>query len=139
MTDEQRIKIGNLRNAGLGYKKIAELMELSENTVKTYCKRHGLGGNRAYRKKADDSGMPLCIGCGKPVKQNPGRKVKKFCSDKCRTTWWNAHLDRVKRKAIYDFECAYCKKTFTVYGNAHRKYCCHECYIFDRFGGGPCD
>ena len=32
--------------------------------------------------------------------------------------------------------CPVCKKTFTVYGNANRKYCSHECYIEDRFGGG---
>ena len=22
---------------------------------------------------------------------------------------------------------------FTAYGNSHRKYCCHECYIADRY------
>lgn len=49
--------------------------------------------------------------------------------------WWNEHLDRVDKKANYEFVCAYCKKPFTAYGNAHRKYCCHECYIEDRFGG----
>lgn len=37
-----------------------------------------------------------------------------------------------KLKAV----CPVCKKPFTVYGNANRKYCSHECYIEDRFGGG---
>lgn len=52
---------------------------------------------------------------------------KKFCSDRCRMKWWNSHLDQVQRKANYDFVCPVCKKPFTVYGNANRKYCSHEC------------
>jgi endogenous inhibitor of DNA gyrase (YacG/DUF329 family) len=70
------------------------------------------------------------------VAQNSGRKEKKFCSDKCRMTWWNRHLDKVKRKAVYEYICPHCGKPFTVYGNSHRKYCSHECYVADRFGGG---
>lgn len=64
-----------------------------------------------------------------------GRKEKRFCSDKCRNKWWNTHLDKVNRRANYDFVCAYCKKPFISYGNKNRKYCSHECYIADRFGG----
>ena len=137
MTDAQRIQIRNLRAAGLGYKKIAEQMELSENTVKTYCRRHGLGGATALQGERTDKHLCLC--CGVEVVQNPGRKAKKFCSDRCRNKWWNAHLDKVNRKAVYEYQCPYCKKTFTAYGNANRKYCSHECYIADRFGGGMDD
>ena len=133
MTDAQKIQIGHLREAGLGYKKIAEQMGLSENTVKTYCKRHGFGGNMAQQ---GETKKDVCLCCGMPVKQNPGRKQKKFCSDKCRNKWWNAHLDKVNRKAVYEYECPFCKKPFTAYGNKNRKYCSHECYIADRFGGG---
>lgn len=136
MTDAQRIEIGNLRDAGLGYKKIAEQMGLSENTVKTYCRRHGLGGNKSQGIKVVAGKKHVCLCCGVKVEQNPGRKEKKFCSDKCRNKWWNGNLDKVNKKAIYDHECAFCKKPFTAYGNANRKYCSHECYIADRFGGG---
>lgn len=134
MTDAQKKKIGNLREAGLGYKKIAEQMGISENTVKTYCRRHGFGGNRAT--KLIDRNKGTCLCCGTLVEQKPGRKEKKFCSDKCRNKWWNSHLNLVNRKAVYEYECPHCKKIFTAYGNAHRKYCSHECYIADRFGGG---
>lgn len=125
MTDEQKLQIANLRSAGLGYKKIAERMGLSENTVKTYCRRHGLGGNRA---RDDVAGMETCRYCGKKVDQKTGRKKKKFCTDKCRNEWWNSHLEQVNRKAFYRFECLTCKKEFTAYGNSKRKYCCLECY-----------
>lgn len=133
MTDAQKIQISNLRAEGFGYKRIAEQMGISENTIKTYCRRNGLGGKAATEEQADKH---VCLYCGVEVKQNPGRKEKKFCSDKCRNKWWNEHLDRVNRKAMYEYECPHCKKPFTVYGNSHRKYCSHECYIADRFGGG---
>lgn len=135
MTDAQKNQIENLRAAGLGYKKIAEQMALSENTIKTYCRRHGLGGNIAMQGKTENADNHLCLCCSVPVKQNPGRKEKKFCSDKCRNQWWNARLDKVNRKANYDFVCVYCKKPYVSYGNKNRKYCSHECYIKDRFGG----
>ena len=44
MTDEQRVQIINLREAGNGYKKIGQLLGLSENTVKSFCQRRNLGG-----------------------------------------------------------------------------------------------
>lgn len=76
-----------------------------------------------------------CECCGKEVMQKPGRKLKRFCSDKCRNAWWNQHQDQVNKKANYEYVCPCCKKTFIAYGNANRKYCSHECYIEDRFGG----
>lgn len=139
MTDAQKIQIGKLRGAGLGYKKIAEQMGLSENTVKTYCRRHGLGGNMTHLQTVVQFEKHHCLCCGTPVQQTPGRKEKKFCSDSCRNKWWNSHLDKVERKANYEFVCPHCKKPFIAYGNKNRKYCSHECYIADRFGGGTHD
>ena len=52
--------------------------------------------------------------------------------------WWNSHLHLVKRKAMYDFVCPTCGKSFSAYGNRNRKYCSHECYIEARFGGATC-
>ena len=48
MTDEQRVQIINLREAGNGYKKIGQLLGLSENTVKSFCQRRNLGGCLLY-------------------------------------------------------------------------------------------
>ncbi len=137
MTDTQKDRIRQMKAGGFGYIKIARELGLPENTVKSFCRREGLNG------KVPDKGAPVpeagigtCPCCGAKVEQNPGRKAKKFCSDKCRNKWWNSRLDQVERKAHYEFVCAYCKKPFTAYGNAGRKYCSHECYIKDRFGGG---
>ena len=35
----------------------------------------------------------------------------------------------MKRKAVYTYTCPACGKKFTVYGNSHRKFCSHACYI----------
>ena len=85
MTDEQRQQIINLRAAGNGYKKISHILGLSENTVKSFCQRRKVGGVVIQ----PDAGIAVCKNCGKPVRQNPGRKQKKFCSDHCRMKWWN--------------------------------------------------
>lgn len=134
MTDTQKKQIEEYRNDGCGYTQISNMMGISINSIKTYCKRHGLGGTLANIAPVDNS-RRHCDNCGKVVKQLPGRKLKRFCSDKCRMTWWNHHQENVNRKANYEFTCAYCGKAFTAYGNANRKYCSHECYIEDRFGG----
>ncbi|WP_236006247.1 sigma-70 region 4 domain-containing protein [Paradesulfitobacterium ferrireducens] len=44
MTDDQRQKIKMLRYQGFGYKKIADEVGLSRDSVRGYCLRNGLGG-----------------------------------------------------------------------------------------------
>ncbi len=137
MTDRQKDRIRQMRADGYGYMKIAQELGISENTVKSFCRRKGLNGAAAAdTAPSADRDKGVCPCCGAEVRQNPGRKEKKFCSDKCRNKWWNSHLDQVERKAHYEFVCACCKKPFTAYGNAGRKYCSHACYVADRFGGG---
>lgn len=133
MTDEQKIQIGKLREQGLSYSAVADKLELSLNTIKSYCKHHGYGGVMVQKQKSDEPFF--CLNCGVEVEQNPGRKRKKFCCDKCRNKWWNSHLDQVKKKANYECTCQYCGTKYISYGNKGRKYCSHDCYISDRFGG----
>lgn len=140
MTKEQKLQIAKLRAEGYGYIRIAQALGVSENTVKSFCRRNNLTNKAkvdiAKMQVRVANGVYYCKCCGVSVEQNPGRKEKKFCSDKCRMEWWNNNLDMVKRKALYEFTCPHCKKQFMVYGNSRRKYCCHECYVADRFGGG---
>ena len=127
MTDEQKRQIAKLRMEGLGCKAIAEKVGLSINSVKSYCKQHGLEAG-----KIDGS---VCENCGTPIHQVPGRKRKRFCCDKCRMEWWNSHLELVQHKTDHDYVCAHCGKEFHIYGGRPRKYCSHACYIAHRFGG----
>ena len=116
MTDEQKQQIIALRRDGAGYGRIAARLQISINTVKSFCRRHSLAASTAGA---------VCELCGKPIEQNPGRKRKRFCCDACQNKWWNAHLELVKRKAVYTYTCPACGKEFTVYGNSHRKFCSH--------------
>ena len=126
MTDNQKSQIKDLRAKGLSYAKIGQRLNLPENTVRSFYRRYCISGETKKDK--------FCLQCGKAIKIIPKRKPKKFCCDKCRVLWWNSHQTLVKRKALYDFVCAHCGTAFTAYGNKHRKYCSHACYISDRFG-----
>ena len=127
MTTYEMEQIKTMRLQGLGYMKIGQTLGISHNTVRSFCRRNGLSGDAPKN-------VTLCQHCGKPIKVIPKRKPRKFCSDACRTAWWNSHLDSVNRKAVYHFICACCGEPFTAYGNQNRKYCSHRCYIAGRFG-----
>ena len=131
MTNDQKKMIIGLNAQGLGYRKISALLLINENTVKSFLRKHAQASEQPKPVHEKDH---KCLYCGISVPQNPGRKEKKFCSDACRNKWWNDHQDMVKRRAIYQFTCSSCGKNFYAYGNAHRKYCCHACYIKARFG-----
>ncbi len=137
MTIDQLNMVDSLRRQGKGYKQIAGILGISENTVKSYLRRNPLVIEPVNVIKKTETSIVKhnCLQCGAPVRQNPGRKEKKFCSDACRNAWWNSHLNEVKRKAIYHYICPACGKQFAVYGKKNRKYCSHNCYISDRFGG----
>ncbi|MCI1478710.1 hypothetical protein [Clostridium beijerinckii] len=44
MTDEQKEKIKQMRQQGIGYKQIANEIGLSRDSVRGYCRKHGLDG-----------------------------------------------------------------------------------------------
>jgi endogenous inhibitor of DNA gyrase (YacG/DUF329 family) len=137
MTDNQKAQIIKLRTAGNGYGTIAQTLGISLNTVKSFCRRNDINGNIEDKPSVALTGeTTACENCGREIYQIAKQKRKRFCCDKCRNTWWNSHLDQVKRKAVYDFKCPYCGKEFHIYGDKRRKYCSHACYIADRFKGG---
>lgn len=131
MTEEQKDKIIQFRKQGFGYSDISRELDISKDTIKSFCRRNGLVPS--CEKYFDDKDK--CRECGKPLIQQEKRKRRIFCSKVCREKWWTKHADRINRKAVYTFTCAGCGKSFTAYGNSKRKYCSHNCYITDRFGG----
>ena len=129
MTENQKAEIASYRAEGLGYKRISQVMGISENTIKTYCRRHRMGSAEAA------TSHDTCKRCGATIHQTTGGRARVFCSDECRYKYWKAHIDQAKSKALYSFVCPNCGKPFTAYGAAGRKYCSHACYIAARFGG----
>lgn len=127
MTEFETQQIELLQRQGIGYRRIAAITGLSENTIKSYLRR---------KVRPKPALAHLCRTCGQPVPQTPHKKEKLYCSDKCRMTWWRTHQADLKKTAFYEFTCLNCGKLFQVYGNATRKYCCRECYLASRQAGG---
>ena len=74
MTDDQKAKIKDLRMKGEGYKKIAQTIGLSENTVKSFCRRSAISRQETAVPIKPES---ACECCGKKVEQIPGRKRRR--------------------------------------------------------------
>lgn len=124
MTETEKLRIHKFRQEGLGYKKIAAALDLPVNSVKTYLRRHPAGENTAA--------VPdICERCGKPIVQALHRKRKRFCSDSCRISWWNAHPDKGGKRTLHAFACAYCGRSFQS-GAKGRRYCSRTCYAAAR-------
>ena len=129
MTLIQKNITKDMRSDGKSYAEIADWLGLSKNTIKSYCQRNNL-----HQTKKTNESCTYCKQCGQEMEIIAGRKLKKFCSNKCRTTWWVANPGQLNRKATYDFICSHCGASFTAYGNKGRKFCGHACYIASRFG-----
>ena len=54
MTDQQKQRIAVMRSAGESYKEIAKTLNLSLNTVQTFCRRNMLTGKRAGSSSLED-------------------------------------------------------------------------------------
>lgn len=127
MTNEQKDKIAEMRRQGCTYANIAEKLSVSENTIKTYCRR-----TRLTNEKISET--LVCKQCGHPIEVKDKHKARQFCSDKCRAAWWYANRGG-KSRTEYHLTCTNCGQPFVSAGNKARKYCSHQCYIGARFGG----
>lgn len=126
-------RIMHLRSAGESYARIAEMLDISINSVKSFCRRKCL---RSVPTELDvQKEITCCKQCGETLIHTPGKKRKRFCSDRCRMAWWKDNRGKAKQTAWHETICGFCNKSFHCYGNSHRKYCSHTCYIQARFGG----
>ena len=73
MTNEQKTLILQMRKKGLGYIKIEQILNISYNTVRSYCRRNSVNTATIENSKH-------CLNCGILMKQRKGVKEQKFCS-----------------------------------------------------------
>ncbi len=128
MKPEQKRMIEELRNSGCGYKEISEQLQISINTVKSYCKRHEL----TRMGKRNSGSVRFCLQCGTEIKQEQHRKTKKFCSDRCRMLWWREHSSLLRTPSKQTFICPVCHEAFAAYSSTKQKYCSRLCYARSR-------
>ena len=100
MTYNQISTIQNLRAENYSYAKIAEVLGMSLDTVKSYCLRHNIATPALPRKtKEEKAALMICRWCGKPI-DNPWNRVgKRFCCDACRTKYQNERK-RLQKLAV---------------------------------------
>jgi endogenous inhibitor of DNA gyrase (YacG/DUF329 family) len=134
MTKEEKEQVARHRNNGLAYSEISKVLDVSVNTIKSYCRRNGLADKKEPAKEDFNEQNTHCKQCGKALIQVLRGKPKKFCSEKCRRDWWQENQDQQTGKAYYTIKCDGCGVTFESYGNRDRKFCSHACYIKSRFG-----
>jgi len=115
-TDEQK-QIAILRANGLSQSQIASELNLNVNAVKAWCRRHPV----------DTTPKTVCLTCGVPIAQNPKRKMKKFCSDKCRYAWWSRHPEERSLKKAYHHICRCCGEEFDS-NRPQSIFCSRLCY-----------
>ena len=68
MTDYERQQIYELRMKGLGYKAIGNILGLTRDSVRSFCKRNNLVGNGkvvSLNVKIMKEENLLCLNCGK--------------------------------------------------------------------------
>ena len=132
VTAYQERRIRELRLRGVGYRSIAAELGISRDTVRNFCTSRDLSGVAAAQPIPAGN---VCLCCGGEIIQPRRGRRRRFCSDACCRKWWAAHPDAIRQsqEAQHHLKCVYCGKEFIVYGNANRRYCCHNCYIRDRF------
>ena len=152
MTSEQRNSILFLKSKGCSLPEISEKVQVSVNTIKSFLSRHRDDISTDYREENLDEESFLetvdhntdeneteerdkCKFCGVPIFHIEGKRKKKFCSDKCRMSWWYRNRNNDNGESVYCLTCQYCGKKFYVYGNKHRKYCSQDCFHKARVGG----
>ena len=114
-------QINMLRGKGATYSDISTKLGLSENTIKSHCRRNNIG-----------TFCEVCAECGENLLHIPKKKRKRFCSDNCRMAWWAKNPEARTHRAVYNFVCNQCQKPFTAYGNDKRKYCSMGCSVAAR-------
>lgn len=125
MDNKLKEQITKLRHQGIGYKKIAQELDININSVKSYCRQNGL-----TTKELENN---VCKACQSTLTGK--RKTAIFCSKQCRMMWWNHHKSEMATPTKVRVTCRCCGESFQAYPKENRAYCSHECYIHHRFKG----
>lgn len=124
MTASDKKMIRDMRQSGKSYGQIALALNVSENTVKSFCRRESIS--------TIVETFSRCSNCNKPIAAGTHGEPRCFCSDTCRYAWNFAHRVLAEHNAISK-HCAGCGKAFFSYASSGRKYCSHVCYMNFRY------
>ena len=118
-----------LRGKGMSLRKVAAITGLTKDVVRNISRKIVAADDDTLDSRI--SSRNACAYCGGDMEQHgaPGRP-RRFCSERCRRQYWRLHRPEQKKKEdkLFLRTCAYCGKTFQIYGKNDRKYCCREHY-----------
>ncbi len=129
MTNYQEKELIRLHEEGKSSKEIAAMMGIKPATVRSFFSRKK---HRMYPDE-DSSNRSLCECCHKPMPEQRYKRQRRFCSDLCRSRWWNAHRDKLNNADSHYITCGTCGVSFFSYTPA--KYCSRACYFTARKDG----
>ena len=95
MTISQCERIAEMRLQNFSYSFIGRALNMSPNTVKSYCRRRGFEATGPRKTKAEKQNALLCKNCNRLLVG--GRSDRTFCSGKCRSEWRRKHLKIVEK------------------------------------------
>lgn len=123
MTSVQHQQIESLRASGQSYAQIARTLGIPVSTIKSFYSRRSPAAIAVQKH--------VCKQCGAPIEQKNKSNPRLFCCDKCRALWRYHNIVKASR-AKYPMICPACGSSFLAVTKT-QKYCCHTCYINDRF------
>ncbi len=86
----------------MGYKAITNLLGLTRESVRGFCKRNSLSGNSyvvALNVEEKVKRNVLCVYCESPLKEKSTGRMRRFFCDDYRRKWWKEHeVERKKNK-----------------------------------------
>ena len=126
MTQAEKETILSLRQKQCSLLVISKTTGLPIGTIKSFL-------SRASRKIKEQAKVDLittetlgrCRQCGALLKQERRGRAKTFCSDRCRTAYWNEHRDLSQRPSAHLQKCEMCGRDFYTYRG---RYCSRACF-----------
>ncbi len=129
MTNDQEKELIRLHEAGRSSQEIAVITGIKAATVRSFFSR------KKKRKCTDENSNQslLCECCHKVMPEQQYKRNRRFCSDLCRSRWWNSHRDKLKNAQAHYLQCGTCGVSFFSYTPA--KYCSRACSFISRKDG----
>ena len=124
-----------LRGKGMSLRKVAAITGLTKDVVRNISRKIVAADDDTLDSRISSGNA--CAYCGGDMKQHGGSgRPRRFCSERCRRQYWRLHRPEQKKKEdkLFLRTCAYCGKTFQIYGKNDRKYCCREHYRLHFYG-----
>ena len=116
LTLQERKAIYELKEKGYSHTRIAEILNISKGTIDSFLFRNPVNNLKVS-----------CLNCGNEFDLPRGKRIKRFCCEKCSKAYWNKYTRKQSwfKKACV---CEECGKQFMVSKYKKGRFCSRECF-----------